>query len=80
MGIGAEKNTDTEQELKNVAIKLENSVPIQYRNEIKNARERFFCDNAPWFGEKREVRYIDTIKKAVRKILQGVKLKKLVMA
>lgn len=65
MGIGAEKNTDTEQELKNVAIKLENSVPIQYRNEIKNARERFFCDNEPWFGEKREVRYIDTIKKAV---------------
>lgn len=65
MGIGAEKNTDTEQELKNVAIKLENSVPIQYRNEIKNARERFFCDNEPWFWEKREVRYIDTIKKAV---------------
>jgi len=68
MGIGAQKNTDTSQELINVAIKLENSVPQEYRSEIKNAREKFFCDFEPWFGKRREVRYIDTIKKAVLKL------------
>lgn len=72
MGIGVEKNTDTAQELKNVAIKLENSVPEQYKDEIKSAREKFFCDYAPWFGKTREVRYIDAIKKA---ILNSKKLK-----
>ena len=65
MGIGAQKNTYASQELINVALKLENSVPQEYRNEIKNAREKFFCDYDPWFGKRREIRYIDTIKKAV---------------
>ena len=67
MGIGAQKNTDASQELINVAIKLENSVPQEYRQDIKNAREKFFCDYDPWFGSPREVRYIETIKKAVLK-------------
>ena len=65
MGIGAGKNTDASQEIKNIAIKLESSVSEEYKREIKSAREKFFCDYDPWFGESREIKYIDEIKKAV---------------
>jgi predicted DNA-binding transcriptional regulator YafY len=67
MGIRADKNTETAQKLKNAAIKLENSVAQEYREEIIKAKEKFFFDRDPWWGKKpeRSNSNIDIIKKAV---------------
>lgn len=65
MGIKSEKNTETYQELKNAIIKLENSVPEEYREEIAIAKKKFLYDSDPWIGEKTQNNNIDIIKNAV---------------
>lgn len=65
MGIRPERNTDTEQQLKNAVIKLENSVSKEHREEIMRAKERFFIDADPWWGERIENQNIDVIKKSL---------------
>jgi predicted DNA-binding transcriptional regulator YafY len=65
MGIKVEKNTETYQEFKNAIIKLENSVPEEYREEIFKARKKILCDSDPWLGEQAENNNIDIIKNAV---------------
>jgi predicted DNA-binding transcriptional regulator YafY len=65
MGIHAEKNTEMAQQLKNAAIKLENSVSKEHKEEIIKAKERFFIDSQPWWGKKTQNQNIDIIKKSV---------------
>lgn len=65
MGIRPENNTQTAQQLKNAVIKLENSVSEEHKKEIAKARERFFIDSDPWWGKRKENKYIDVIKQAV---------------
>lgn len=65
MGINVDKNTEAAQELKNTIIKLENSVPEKYREDIVKAKERFFFDAEPWWGKKLENKNIDIVKKAI---------------
>ncbi|WP_055669170.1 helix-turn-helix transcriptional regulator [Desnuesiella massiliensis] len=65
MGINVDKNTEAAQELKNTIIKLENSVPEKYREDIVKAKERFFFDAEPWWGKKLENKNIDIVKNAI---------------
>lgn len=65
MGINVDKSTETAQELKNAIIKLENSVPEKYREDIVKAKERFFFDAEPWWGKRLENKNIDIVKKAI---------------
>lgn len=65
MGIRPEKNTETSQQLKNALIRLENSVSKEHREEIINAKERFFIDSDPWWGKRIENKYVDIIKESV---------------
>jgi predicted DNA-binding transcriptional regulator YafY len=65
MGIRPEKNTETDQQLKNAVIKLENSVSKEHREEIIKAKERFFIDQDPWWGKRILDQNVDIIKKAV---------------
>lgn len=65
MGVKAEKNTETYQELRNAIIKLENSVPEEFREEISKAKKKILYDSDPWLGEKTENSNIDIIKNAV---------------
>ena len=65
MGIHAEKNTEMAQQLKNAAIKLENSVSKEHKEEIIKAKERFFIDSQPWWGKKAQSNNVDIIKKSV---------------
>lgn len=65
MGIKPERNTETFQEFNNAIIKLENSVPEEYREEIAKAKKKILYDADPWIGEKALDNNIDIIKKAV---------------
>lgn len=65
MGVSAEKNTETDKQLKNAIIKLENSVSEEHREEIINATKSFFVDSDPWYGKKADNKYLDLIKKSV---------------
>lgn len=65
MGVKADRNTETYQELKNAIIKLENSVPEEYKEEIDRAKKKILCDSEPWLGKKVENTNIDIIKNAV---------------
>ena len=65
MGIKPEKNTETYKEFNNAIIKLENSVPEEYREEIAKVKKKILYDADPWIGEKAQDNNIDIIKKAV---------------
>lgn len=65
LGVKADKDTETYQELKNAIIKLENSVPEEYREEIAKVKKKILYDSDPWLGEKVENNNVDTIKNAV---------------
>lgn len=65
MGVMPEKNTETEKQLKNALIKLENSVSGEHKEEIIKARERFFIDSDPWWGKRIQNKNVDIIKKSV---------------
>lgn len=65
MGVMPEKNTETEQQLKNALIKLENSVSGEHKEEIIKAKERFFIDSEPWWGKRVQNKNVDIIKKSV---------------
>lgn len=65
MGVMPEKNTETEKQLKNALIKLENSVSEEHKEEIIKAREKFFIDSDPWWGKRIQNKNVDIIKKSV---------------
>lgn len=65
MGLRPEKNTEMDQQLKNAIIKLENSVSKEHKEEIIKAKERFFVDAEPWWGERVQPKNIDILKNAV---------------
>lgn len=65
MGVIPEKNTETEKQLKNALIKLENSVSEEHKQEIIKAKERFFIDSEPWWGKRIQNKNVDIIKESV---------------
>lgn len=65
IGVRPEKNSDSELELQNLMLKLENGLSQENKEEIINARKKFFVDTEPWFGEIVNNNYMDLIKKSV---------------
>lgn len=65
MGVRPERSSEGSRQLENIILKLEGSLSKENREEIIKAKERFFVDSDPWFGEKPENKYIDIIKASV---------------
>ncbi|WP_330623384.1 helix-turn-helix transcriptional regulator [Acetoanaerobium pronyense] len=65
MGIYPDKNSEMSQHLKNALIKLENSVSEEHQAEIIKAKEKFFVDSQPWWGEGEDYSNLDIIKNAI---------------
>lgn len=67
VGIHPEGQSDAGIKLKDTLLKLEKSLPAQYRTDIIKARERFYYDEVPWWGERPDMPYLETIRRAVWK-------------
>ncbi|WP_105617219.1 helix-turn-helix transcriptional regulator [Vallitalea okinawensis] len=65
IGIQPDKQSDSSIKLKNALLKLEDSLPSEYNEDIRKARERFYFDETPWWGEYKQVVYLDSIRKAL---------------
>lgn len=65
MGVRPEEYTENAVALKNAIVKLENSVPDEYKPDIKKAKERFYFDSNPWWREVSVNKNLDVIRKAV---------------
>lgn len=65
IGIRPEGHSDAGLKLKSTLLKLEKSLPSEYSSDIKTARERFYFDEAPWWGDRPTVPFLETIRKSV---------------
>lgn len=65
IGIHPEGHSDAGIRLQNTLLKLEKSLPPQYSADIRKARDRFYYDEAPWWGERPPVPCLDTIRRSV---------------
>lgn len=66
-GVGMYKG-DTSLELKETLTKLERILPEEYQSDLKVARERFFFDETPWWGERPIPMCIETLRQFVWKL------------
>lgn len=56
---------DTGLNLKNTLLKLEKILPSEYGKDIKVAKERFYYDESPWWGERPETHCLEVLRKSV---------------
>ena len=71
LGIKPDIYSDFGVKLQNSLLKLEKNVDFKYSNNFEKARNRFYFDNNPWWGEHTKVLYIDVL---VNSVLQSFKL------
>lgn len=65
-GIGMYSGSaDTSLQLKQTLLKLENTLPKEYQHDFKVARERFFFDETPWWGERPTPKCLEQLRKAL---------------
>lgn len=65
IGIHPGVQSDSSIKLKNALLKLEDSLPSEYNADIRKARERFYFDETPWWGEYKQVTFLDLLRKAL---------------
>lgn len=65
MGVHPQKNTQMYTSVQNAFLKLENTVSDEHKDEIIKAKEKFFVDFKPWWGEDSSDSNIDIVKQAV---------------
>ncbi len=70
-GIGREDGT-TAPGLRQALDQLENLLPGEYARDIRAARERFYFDDTPWWGDHRAPPHLPQVRQAV---LRGRKLR-----
>lgn len=56
---------DTHLNLRNALLKLEAILPPEYGKDVKIARERFYFDKNPWWGEHSNAQCIENLRKSV---------------
>lgn len=71
IGIHPDGQSDTGIRLKHTLLKLEQSLPLEYHEDILKAKERFYFDETPWWGQLPKVECLETLRKSV---LQSKKL------
>lgn len=52
-------------DLKSALIRLEQTLPAHYSADIRAARERFYFDDAPWWGDRPNVPCLEELRRAV---------------
>lgn len=65
IGVRPEQHTDASVRLTEAILRLERSLPQEFLPDVEKARERFFFDPAPWWKERPELRFMDTLRRAV---------------
>lgn len=70
MGIYSGGDAEPRIKLKNALLKLEQTLPDSYREDIETARTRFYFDDSPWWTELAPVPCLETIRSAVWQTLQ----------
>ncbi|WP_082726832.1 helix-turn-helix transcriptional regulator [Paenibacillus riograndensis] len=65
MGIPFDAQTESGLKLKNALLKLENTLPAAYQEDIHKAKTRFYYDNAPWWEERAELPCLEQLRSAV---------------
>lgn len=65
IGIHPEAQSETGVKLMNALLKLEKSLPAEYKGDIKKARDRFYFDDTPWWGERPIIPSMDIIRQSV---------------
>lgn len=71
-GLHPNEHSEASLNLKNAILKLEKTIPLNYVNDIKKAKERFYFDPNSWWDDKPDLSYLDILRRAV---LQSIKLK-----
>lgn len=65
IGFRPESRSDSGMKLKNALLRLEKILPKDYAKEITAAKERFFFDEEPWWGERPEIPHFDAVRRSV---------------
>ncbi|WP_379152018.1 helix-turn-helix transcriptional regulator [Paenibacillus sp. sgz5001063] len=66
-GIPFDALTVSGLKLKNALLKLENTLPDAYQEDISKAKNRFYYDNTPWWQERAEIPCLEQLRSAVWK-------------
>lgn len=65
IGIRPDGRSDAGVKLQSALLKLEKSLPSEYSSDIRKARERFYYDENPWWGERVNIPFMDVIRRSV---------------
>jgi predicted DNA-binding transcriptional regulator YafY len=65
IGIRPDGHSDAGLKLQSTLLKLEKSLPAEYGSDIRKARERFYYDENPWWGERIYIPSLDIIRRSV---------------
>ncbi|OKP96568.1 YafY family protein [Paenibacillus sp. P46E] len=65
MGIPFDAWTESGLMLRNALLKLENTLPAAYQEDIRKAKDRFYYDNTPWWEERTEIPCLEQLRSAV---------------
>ncbi len=72
MGLHPTQYSNANTNLKNAILKLENTVPQKYTDDIEKAKERFHFDPDSWWEDKINLPYLDILRKS---LMQSKKIK-----
>jgi len=56
---------DTGKDLKHTLSNLEKILPVEYSEDIRIAKNRFYFDENPWWDKKTRLRHMDVLRKSV---------------
>ncbi len=65
IGVRPAQHTDASVRLTEAILRLERSLPREFLPDVQKARERFFFDPSPWWKERPELKFMDTLRRAV---------------
>lgn len=65
IGVRPESHSDASLRLTETLLKLEGSLPEQYRPDVEKAKQRFYFDPAPWWRERPQIAAMDNLRRAV---------------
>lgn len=65
IGIHPKDQNEAQIKLQTALLKLEKSLPEDYKLDIKKAKNRFYYDETPWWGEIKKIKNLEIIRKAV---------------
>lgn len=64
-GLHPNEHSEASLNLKNAILKLEKTIPSNYVNDVKKAKERFYFDPDSWWGDNPDLSHLDILRRAV---------------